>query len=156
MSDRRLPVRPDLDQLKHQAKDLLRAIRNGDAEALAELREHHPHPPSPETTKLADAQLVLARSYGAPTWARIVTCCKLIDAIWDDDIDMVRELVVAHPNLLHENAGIRNNNWGAPLSYAANVGRDRIITMLHELGATDLMYGINRAVLQGRIWYCAP
>lgn len=25
--DRHLPVRPDLDQLKHQAKDLLRGIR---------------------------------------------------------------------------------------------------------------------------------
>jgi hypothetical protein len=30
MSDRRLPVRPDLEQLKHQAKDLLHAIRDGE------------------------------------------------------------------------------------------------------------------------------
>ena len=28
--DRHFPVRPNLDQLKHQAKDLLRAIRQGD------------------------------------------------------------------------------------------------------------------------------
>ena len=39
-----------------------------------------------------------------------------------------------HPNLLHENAGIRNSNWGPPLSYAANLGRDRIIMIAHELG----------------------
>jgi hypothetical protein len=45
MPDRRLPVHPDLVQLKHQAKDLLRAIHRGDPEALAELREHHPHRP---------------------------------------------------------------------------------------------------------------
>ena len=32
-------------------------------------------------------------------------------------------------DLLRENAGIRNSNWGPPLSYAANLGRDRIIEM---------------------------
>ncbi len=151
LPDRRLPVRPDLDQLKHQAKDLLRSIRRGDASAVAELRGRHPHPPSPDDAKLADAQLVLARSYGAPTWARMVVSCKLIDAIWNDDVEAARALVVADPTLLHEDAGIRNVNWGPPLSYAANVGRDRIITMLAELGATDFKYGMDRAVLQSRI-----
>ena len=33
--DRHFPVRPNLEQLKHQAKDLLRAIRDGDAAARA-------------------------------------------------------------------------------------------------------------------------
>ena len=33
MPERHLPVRPNLDQLKHQAKDLLRDLRGGDAEA---------------------------------------------------------------------------------------------------------------------------
>jgi hypothetical protein len=151
MPDRRLPVRPDLDQLKHQAKDLLRAIRRGEPDAIAELRQHHPHPPAPERAKLADVQLALARSYQAASWPRLVLCCNLIDAIWNDDVDTVRELVVKHPELLHENAGIRNNNWGPPLSYAANLGRDRIIALLRELGATDLEHAIGRAVLQGRI-----
>ena len=32
--DRHFPVRPNLDQLKHQAKDLLRAVREGDADAV--------------------------------------------------------------------------------------------------------------------------
>jgi hypothetical protein len=151
MPARRLPVRPDLEQLKHQAKDLLRAIHNGESDALADLRQFHPHPPPPDHAKLADAQLVLARSYEASSWARLVVCCNLIDAIWDDDVDTVRRLVTQNPNLIHENAGIRNNNWGPPLSYAANLGRDRIITMLHALGATDLEYATGRAVLQGRI-----
>jgi hypothetical protein len=42
MPIRRLPVRPDLDRLKHQVKDLLRAVHAGDPGAIAELREHHP------------------------------------------------------------------------------------------------------------------
>jgi hypothetical protein len=149
---RLLPVRPDLDQLKHQAKDLLRNIRRNDAEALSEFNQFHPRPPQdPAQIKLADAQLALARSYGAPSWPRVVQCCKLIDAIWRDDVDAVRELVVKHPNLLHESAGIRNNNWGPPLSYAANLGRDNIIRMLYDLGARDLERAIDRAALQSKI-----
>ena len=60
--------------------------------------------------------------------------------------------MVKHPALLHEPAsGRKSSNWGPPLSYAANLGRDRIIGMLHDLGATDLEHAIDRAVLQGRI-----
>ena len=40
--DRHLPVRPNLDQLKHQAKDLLRAIDRGDPEAVDEFKKFHP------------------------------------------------------------------------------------------------------------------
>jgi hypothetical protein len=151
MSDRRLPVRPDLEQLKHQAKDLLRAIHSGDPSAIADLEQFHPDKIDPADAKLADAQLVLARSYQASSWTRLVQCCQLIDAIWRDDVDAVRGLVVKNPQLLHENAGIRNNNWGPPLSYAANLGRDRIIVMLHGLGATDLESALGRATLQSKI-----
>lgn len=37
------------------------------------------------------------------------------------------------------------------MSYAANLGRDRIIAMLHEEGATDLTYAFDRACLQGQL-----
>ncbi len=151
MPQRRLPVRPNLEQLKHQAKDLLRAIRRGEPEALADLREFHPERLEPADVRLADAQLVLARSYEAPSWPRLVQACQLIDAIWRDDADAVRALVLKHPQLLHESATIRDSNWGPPMSYAANLGRDRIIKMLHELGATDLMKALDRAVLQSKI-----
>jgi hypothetical protein len=151
MPDRHLPVRPDLDQLKHQAKDLLRAIRRDDPAALAELRKHHPAPMESGDTKLADAQLTLARAYGAPSWARLVQSCDLIDAIWRDDLDAVRALVTANPKLIHEDALVRPSNWGPPMSYSANLGRDRIIEMLFGLGATDLRHAIDRAGLQSRI-----
>jgi hypothetical protein len=149
MPARKLPVKPDLEQLRHQAKDLLRAWHRGDPDALADLAAFHPDPVAPADTQLADAQLVLARSYEAPSWARLKQACDLIDAIWRDDLDGVRTIISANPHLLHEHATIRNSNWGYPLSYAANVGRDRIITMLHEMGATDLMYALDRAALQG-------
>ena len=148
---RRLPVRPNLDQLKHQAKDLLRGIRRGDPSAIEEFNNYHIKPVPPDRAKLADAQLVLARSYEASSWPRLVQACNLIDAIWLDDIEAVRELVTKHPNLLHESAIIRESNWGPPMSYAANLGRNEIIKMLHRLGATDLLSAIDRATLQGKI-----
>ncbi len=152
LSTRRLPVYPDLDQLKHQAKDLLRAIKAGDAAALAELREHHPDPVDPALAKLADAQLVLARSYQASSWTRLIQAVSLVHAIWDDDLDAVRQLVSSNPALLHEQVLIRkDSNWGPPLTYAANVGRDRIIQYLHSLGAADLDSALDRAALQGKV-----
>jgi len=151
MPARRLPVRPDLEQLRHQAKDLLKAYRTGNAEAAAYFAEFHPELAAPASARLADAQLVLARSYGAPSWARLVQCCELIDAIWEDDRETVRRLVTANRQLLTEDAGIGNGNWGPPLSYAANLGRDGIIRLLYDLGARDLRYALGRAVLQSRI-----
>lgn len=151
MTERWLPVRPDLDQLKNQAKDLLRGIRAGDPSAIAEFETNHPGKVDPAGAKLADAQLALARAYEAPSWPRLVHACQLVDAIWNDDLERVRELVMKYPNLLHESALIRESNWGPPMSYAANLGRDRIIQMLRELGADDVMYAFNRAVLQSKV-----
>jgi hypothetical protein len=151
MPIRRLPVRPNLDQLKHQAKDLLRAVRRGDRAAVADLQAFHPKPMDPRQAKLADAQLVLARSYEASSWPRLVLACRLVDAIWKDDADAVRRIVVEYPALLREHATIRDSNWGPPMAYAANLGRDRIIRMLHALGATDHEWAMGRAVLQSKI-----
>jgi ankyrin repeat protein len=151
MADRHFPVRPDLEQLKHQAKDLLRAIRHGDPSAVAELQTHHPERIEPGEARLADAQLALARSYGLPSWLRLVLACRMTDAIWHEDVDAVRELVSKHPKLLHDDARGVKSNWGPPMSYAANLGRDRIIAMLRELGADDVQSAFDRACLQGQI-----
>lgn len=147
-----LPVRPNLDQLKHQAKDLLHAIRAGDPDAIAELGKHNPKKIDPAKAKLADAQLALARAYQVASWPRLVTACRMIHAIWERDVETVRELVTKNPKLLKESAsGVPGSNWGPPMSYAANVGQDAIIQMLRERGADDVQSAFNRACLQGRI-----
>ena len=134
MPDRHLPLRPSLVQLKHQAKDLLRTLRRRDP-----------------TVKLAAAQLELARIYGVRSWPRLVQACQLIDAIHRDDAGAVRALVTRHPYLLVESARGFPDTWGPPMSYAANLGRDRLVTMLHALGATDLQHAFDRACLRGQI-----
>jgi hypothetical protein len=111
MSVRRLPVRPDLEQLHRQA-GTARAIHADDANAIAELHEHHPESIDSSAAKLADAQLVLARSYQASSWARLVHAAQLADAIWRDDLDTVRTLITRNPALLHEDVLIRtDSNW---------------------------------------------
>lgn len=151
MPERHVPVHPDLDQLRHQAKDLLKAIRRGEPAAVAELARNHPKRPDPATARLADAQLALARSYGVASWPRLVQACRMIDAIWDDDVETVRALVARNPALLHEDARGVPGNWGPPMSYAANLGRGRIIAMLRERGANDLQFAFDRACLQGQL-----
>ena len=152
MAKRFLPVSPNLEQLRHQAKDLLRAIRRGEPAALEDLASHHPERVEPAEAKLADAQLALARSYGLPSWPRLVIACRMTHAIWRDDLDTVRRLVRKQPQLLREPArGVQGCNWGPPMSFAANVGNERIIAMLRGMGAEDVQQAFARAVLRGKI-----
>lgn len=152
MPERHLPVRPNLEQLRHQAKDLLVGVRKGDASAVAELQEFRTEKIEPGDAKLADAQLAVARSYGIASWPRLVLACQITDAIWRDDVGAVRKLVQKHPRLVHEMAlGREKSSWGPPMSYAANLGRDKIIAALYGAGATDLDSALARAALQGQI-----
>jgi hypothetical protein len=151
MPVRQLPVRPDLEQLHRQAKELLRAIHAGDANAIAEVREHDPGSIDPSAVKLAGAQLVLARSYRASSWTRLVHAVRLAEAIWRDDLEGVRELIVQNAALIHEHVLIRtDSDWGPPMTYAANLGRNDIIRLLHRHGARDLESAAGRAALQGK------
>jgi ankyrin repeat protein len=62
-----LPVRPDIDQLRHQARELLRVARAGDSGAIARLRAVS------EQLTLTAARLALAREYGFASWAGLKT-----------------------------------------------------------------------------------
>ncbi|HZB24964.1 MAG TPA: ankyrin repeat domain-containing protein, partial [Vicinamibacterales bacterium] len=75
MPARSLPARPNPDQLKLQAKELLHAHRDGSIAAAARIAAHHPRfiGQSARAVRdahlvLADAQLVLAREYGFESW----------------------------------------------------------------------------------------
>ncbi len=67
-----LPEDPDLDQLRTQARELQRAARAGDADALAAVAEFHPDPTAGSHWPLSAAQLVTARRYGFPSWPALV------------------------------------------------------------------------------------
>lgn len=78
MPVRVLPPNPNLDQLKHQAKDLIKAHAARSLGAAQLLREFHPRfSSSPDEAifaapfKLSDAQLAIARESGFPSWSRL-------------------------------------------------------------------------------------
>ena len=60
-----LPANANLDQLRHQAKDLLRAAKRRDAAALGRIHAVSTH------VTLASAQLAIAREYGFSSWATL-------------------------------------------------------------------------------------
>ena len=77
MPPQSLPARPSLEQLKNQAKDLLKAYRAREHSAIARFRESMPRlfgavgQPDPPSVSLRDAQHVVAGEYGFPSWSHI-------------------------------------------------------------------------------------
>jgi len=65
-----LPERPDLRQLRRQAKELRDAVRRGDAAALERFGRQHPAALQ-GIASLASAQLVIARELGFASWPRL-------------------------------------------------------------------------------------
>ena len=148
----RLPVRPDLDQLLQEARELRVAVRARDPKALNLLARQPERPKHPDDFELADAQRIIARRYQANSWPRLVQACRLANAIWENDLATVQQLIETSRSLLFEPVIIRrDSNWGAPMAYAANLGRNSIIEWLHEVGADDHMHAIDRAALQGQV-----
>jgi len=81
---RGLPGNANLEQLRNGAKSFQRAVRAGDAGAAEVVREFHPRlagadPGSPELAafKRSDAQLVVARSFGFTSWAKMKAYIEL-------------------------------------------------------------------------------
>lgn len=73
-----LPSNPSLEHLKYQARDLLKALNHGNAEAIARTREFHPRFPRESDDKirsaqlsLDDAQWIIAREYGFDSWPKL-------------------------------------------------------------------------------------
>jgi hypothetical protein len=72
------PSKPDLDHLKHQAKDLLKGLAAHDRGVAQRIREFHPRFRGAADAeifaaalKLSEAQFTIAREYGFKSWARL-------------------------------------------------------------------------------------
>jgi hypothetical protein len=66
--------RLNLEQQRKRAKELQRALRTGEPAALRRFQAHHPHASSHPTSRgirLSEAQLVIARELGLPSWPRL-------------------------------------------------------------------------------------
>ncbi len=122
-----LPANPSLENLRNRARTLQRAVRSGDAAALARVTARHETPAEPASFTLALAQLVVARECGFASWPRLrrhldvvarhrrdldpetpgepaEEFCRLACLAYDDDDGperwaAARRLLAAHPGL---------------------------------------------------------
>ncbi|HEY2746192.1 MAG TPA: DUF1835 domain-containing protein, partial [Polyangia bacterium] len=79
-------IRLSLEQQKTRAKELRDAVHAGDGEAIARIVRHHPDaeaaPPAEvprRFARLSDAQLVIARELGLPSWPRLKAHIESLD-----------------------------------------------------------------------------
>ena len=99
-----LPARPDLGQLHHQAKDLLRAAQRGDPDAVARISAVRGR------LILSSAQLALAREYGFASWAKLKLEVERRDILNSRDLSRLARLLAGHPEL----ATAKMEHWYRP------------------------------------------
>lgn len=130
-----LPARADLTQLRHQAKDLLRAAHGGDADAVARLRAVSERP------ILATAQLSVARGYGFANWPALTAEVERREILDSLDVTRLRALLAVHP----EQAAAPMRGWCdhrggvRPLSYVAMMRYDTTDGIWRDLAGTGAM-----------------
>jgi ankyrin repeat protein len=123
MDAKKLPVRPSLEQYRKQAKELLKACKSGDSEAIQRIKRHHPHPSKladsrtqSATFPLADAQLAIAREYAFESWPKFAKHIEALsregspvsqfelaaDALVAGDVEQLSRLLRENPALIRE------------------------------------------------------
>ena len=133
-----LPERPDLDQLKRQAKELLASFTARESSAVAEVRQYY-HGAPLDTFALHDAQFVLARAYGFDSWPKLkarvdgVTIGRLHDAVEHGDADAVRSLLQRRPELVNRDR--TSHPERLPLHIAVQRRDAAMVRLLMERGA---------------------
>jgi ankyrin repeat protein len=139
MPARHLPDSANLEQLKKQAKDLLKAYRTGDPDAHQVFADGHPRPIAQEAAKLTDAQLALSRSYGFDSWPflrKAVAGRQLRSAIWDRNHESARQAIESEPTIIQEQGPHpRFGGQPAPIHIAVERGEAAIVKMLLDAGA---------------------
>lgn len=115
MPERFLPERPNLDQLRTQAKELLRAAKVGEPAAVRRLEA------VTGRLTLASAQLALAREHGFASWTRLNVEVERKAALARGDVRLLAELVTRHPELAAEGVSscFSPDPADSPLSYIA-------------------------------------
>ena len=142
-----LPARPNLEQLRHQAKDLLQAAKSGDAEALQEIVAVS------DRLTLTSAQLVVARGYGFASWAALKREVERREILDDRDLGRLSALLAEDPRL----AATEMEHWSdhplgpSPLAYVAMLRYDtstggwRDVTGAADLAWADFASGAPRS-----------
>jgi hypothetical protein len=176
MSARELPARPDLDQYKKQAKELVKAWNDGTSEAIARAMAHHPRmrggmageSPGASDFALADAQLVIAREHGFESWPKFSARVRELrasaageepvstnvwlraeNAIVKGDVDTLDAVLSEHGDLIRRGP-VQSTWWGGLRpDYSAGDART-IIVKEHRFASWEEFEAFARAMRDGR------
>jgi ankyrin repeat protein len=135
---RRMRAHPDLNQLKRQAKELLRAFLAGEPKATAEVQVHYSRADR-ATFVLHDAQLVLARGYGFESWPKLkayvdgVTVRRLASAVRAGDLAQARGMLATRPELA--NMAMSYGDEHRPIHFAVMNRSPEMVRLLMQHGA---------------------
>jgi ankyrin repeat protein len=115
-----LPARPDLEQLRHRAADLLRDAARGEPEALAQLQA------ASDGLTPASAQRAIAREYGFASWTKLKCEVERREVLNSRDLRRLSSLLADDPSLaVSPMVGWTDHRLGAnPLNYIAMIGFD--------------------------------
>ncbi|HJZ95357.1 MAG TPA: ankyrin repeat domain-containing protein [Candidatus Solibacter sp.] len=142
---RRMREHPDLEQLKRQAKELLRDFSAGDPAAITEVNGRY-RGADPATFALHHAQLVIARSYGFESWPKLsayvdgVTVRRFADAIRAGDLAQVEAMLRARPEIA--DMQISYGDEHRPIHFAVMARSAEMTRLLMRRGA-NARYGIH-------------
>jgi hypothetical protein len=136
-----LPANANLDHLKQQAKDLIKAHAARDSQVAQRIREFHPRFPRATDAaifdtqlRLSDAQLTIARERGFANWARLkkriekpavaddlslppheriedAAFRRAVDLLDAGDVESLRAHLKAHPNLVSQHVTLEGGNY---------------------------------------------
>lgn len=151
--NRQLPSKASLENLKNQAKQLLRLQQSRSPEAAQRIKDALPDLREASDEKifagdfgLQQAQAVIAREYGFKSWTHLKRCIvpdaptppwkELRQAIDADDATKAAKLIALHPEVLeqtlHEGEDGYFNQRHTALPYAAQGGRTRVVRYLAD------------------------
>ena len=125
----------NLDQLRRQAKEMVRSATNGDAVAVAQLQAVS------DRLDLNSALLVVARDHGFTSWTGLkneIDRRAVLDSL---DVPQLRVLLGAHPEFATE----RMRNWcdhpqgASPLGYVAMMRFDTVTGTWRKAPGTGAM-----------------
>jgi ankyrin repeat protein len=127
-----LPPRPDFEQLRHQARDLLRAAQRGEAGARGRIAA------VADRVILANAQLAIAREYGFPSWPRLKLEVDRRDILDRRDVRRLTTLLADHPELATEDLTRWHDHprGAGPLNYTAMLRSDTVRRVWREVQGT--------------------
>jgi ankyrin repeat protein len=153
VTKKQLPPNPNLEQLKKQAKNILKGHQAAQPEILKQIQQHHPRWRKASEAEiqsarfaLSDAQLLIAQEYGFQNWAKLKahiasreadgssqTGVKALRAAASrGDLTELDRLLDGHPELINERGG---PGVRTALHDAAGGKQEAAVKLLLERGA---------------------